>query len=136
MLLSFANLCALSLVAPCLLLCQCSHPETVVAQPRVEWQVVGHAPLTYAPRGFPPPAPDSYDAVSASYVYVMDRQTRYYVPWNHAEAKRQALLIREASKTRADKCHERTEALADAALRMGVWTLYAAARVAAEAGPR
>lgn len=135
MCLTFANLCALSLVTPCLLLCHCTQPAPGVAPPQVEWRVVGHHPLTYAPKGFPPPVPDSYDAVSVSYVYVMDRPTRYYIPWNHAEAKRQALLIREASKTRADNCHERTEALADGALRLGMWTLYAAAMTMAHMPP-
>lgn len=131
MLLSPATLSALVLASLCLLLCQCAHESPAVAPPKVEWRVVERDPLTYAPKGYPPPDPGSYDAVSASYVYTMDRRTRYYVPWNQAEAKRQALLIREASKTRADKCHEHTEALADGTLRFGMWTLYAAARVAA-----
>ncbi len=125
-----ANLSALFLVPACALLCQCTHQPTAPAQARVEWRVIGREPLTYAPKGYAPPAPDNYDSVTASYVYLMDRQTRYYVPWNHPEAKRQALLAREASKTRADKCHEQAGALADGTLRMGVWTLYAAVVVA------
>lgn len=134
MILSPAVLSSLVVAVSSLLLCQCTHQPAVAAQPKVEWQVIGHEPLTYAPKGYAPPAADSHDAVTTSYVYVMDRQTRYYVPWNHPEAKRQALLFREASKTRADKCQEQAEALADGALRAGVWTLYAAAMTIGSAG--
>lgn len=110
---------------------QCAHDKQAspaATEAKNDWQMVSRDPLTYAPKGFTPPAAGSYDAVGAEYVYLADRKTRFYVPPRKKEFRAQALAIREASKNQADKMHENAEAVVEGVLRGGVWLLYLTAR--------
>lgn len=83
------------LVTSCLLLCQCTHQPPVAPRHKVQWQVVGHDPLTYAPKGFNPPETEAMSV--PEYVYLADRQTRFYIPPRAAAFREAALATRADS---------------------------------------
>jgi len=95
------RLSTLILVTPCLLLSQCSHspsyPRTPVSQKKMEWQVIGHNPLTYAPKGVKPPETVSASSSVPEYVYLADRRTRFYIPPLAVEYRQRALAARAES---------------------------------------
>lgn len=99
---------AACLLVNCLLLSQCAHRQ--VAPPgsvEVEWDAAAHAPLTYCPKGHRLPTPGSASAQGAEFIYLMDRQTRYFIPPGCADHRRQALALREASKDARTRAKER-----------------------------
>ena len=95
-----AGLCAACLGAAALL-GGCAQPEKKAAPPKstapVEWYVCGRDPLTYCPRGLKPPPERKPFGRVPSFVYLADRETRFYIP-PHAERHREhALQLRELS---------------------------------------
>lgn len=92
-----ARLSTLALAMSCLLLCQCSHQQPIAPHRKMQWQVVGHDPLTYAPMGFKPPGTEISQTSVPEYVYLADRSTRFYIPPLATEYREAALAARADS---------------------------------------
>ncbi|MBE7497169.1 MAG: hypothetical protein HS117_19685 [Verrucomicrobiaceae bacterium] len=95
----------------CLALAQCSgsRATSVAPAPKVEWYIATKEPLTYCPTGHKLPVPDTAAARGAEYIYLADRTTRFHIPPGCMAHRREALALREDSKSVAGKFLTSTE---------------------------
>jgi hypothetical protein len=80
-------------------LSQCTHsdPKPVAdkAALRTEWYIASQYPLTYCPKGHVLPAAKRFE--QATFVYLPNRRTRFYIPPKDERHKQQALTWRASA---------------------------------------
>lgn len=126
------RLFAAALVA--LSLCQCAHsdPKPVAdkAALRTEWYIASQDPPTYCPTGHVLPAATPFE--QATFVYLPDRRTRFYIPPKDERHKQQALAWRasappapEAPRQDRLSAKQVAQGVAVSVILSPLWLLYA-----------
>ena len=99
----------LTLSVCCLILVSCatqpaSEASASAKLEQTNWYVASREPLTFCPKGYTLPE-IQYGYLEGEYVYLSDRQTRFFIPRGKDEPRfrKEALVVRESSLSESFK---------------------------------